>query len=113
MTVDKPPDFVDDFAQTRVTIYMGFISFSILVWDHIVTFTFTRWNISGKDTRAHNRYLTPLGFIINLFGRSHPKPEYHALILDRSLYVSIMDDISECHHQTSSNASQLELDQLL
>ncbi|KZP29654.1 hypothetical protein FIBSPDRAFT_1038697 [Athelia psychrophila] len=61
----------DVFAiyQTR---YMGFAAFSILVWDHILTFPDEVTYIwKGRKTLLTylfliNRYLMPLGFIVNL-----------------------------------------------
>ncbi|KAI0785134.1 hypothetical protein C8Q75DRAFT_735569 [Abortiporus biennis] len=35
---DVPPDFVQDESQTTVTVYMGFVSFMILIWEHMITF---------------------------------------------------------------------------
>ena len=95
----------DDFLQ-----YMGFASFTVLIWDHIITFdreveyiwpakknlralcsfrlckqcwySWDQWcTYSSSYVRPwtlilwlkrvrQNRYLTPLGFIVNLFGTS-------------------------------------------
>ncbi|KAG2123709.1 hypothetical protein BD769DRAFT_1741953, partial [Suillus cothurnatus] len=63
-----------EYADTRITIYVGIVGFTILVWDHLIT--------SGDEIEfiwkgrkgilvylfLLNRYLTPLGFIINLVG---------------------------------------------
>ncbi|KAI0763685.1 hypothetical protein BC629DRAFT_1596881 [Irpex lacteus] len=70
-----PPDsFATDLSQVRMTIYMGFVSFSIVVWDHLVTFS-DEVEYVWKGHKGVfvvlfliNRYLTPLGFIINLLG---------------------------------------------
>ncbi|EKM49744.1 uncharacterized protein PHACADRAFT_201439 [Phanerochaete carnosa HHB-10118-sp] len=35
---NRSPAYLQDVAQTRMTTYMGFVSFTILVWDHIITF---------------------------------------------------------------------------
>ncbi|KAF8644430.1 hypothetical protein AX16_008489 [Volvariella volvacea WC 439] len=57
---------------------MGFASFTILVWDHIVTFS-DEVEYIWKAKRSLmvylfliNRYLTPLGFIVNLFAYLSP-----------------------------------------
>ncbi|GJE97688.1 hypothetical protein PsYK624_139090 [Phanerochaete sordida] len=77
-TTDGPPTFVQDFAQTRVTIYMGFVSFMILAWDHIVTIgDEVEYIWKGKKgilviLFTINRYVTPLGFIVNLFAYMSP-----------------------------------------
>lgn len=75
---DKPPPFVDDFSQTRVTIYMGFLSFMILIWEHVITFAdeveYIWFGKKGLVVLLFliNRYVTPLGFIINLFAYMSP-----------------------------------------
>ncbi|KAJ8591124.1 hypothetical protein M405DRAFT_735633, partial [Rhizopogon salebrosus TDB-379] len=54
---------------------VGFVGFTILVWDHTVTFADEVDIIwSGpknlrKFTLSQNRYLTPIGFIVNLVGK--------------------------------------------
>ncbi|KAG1814621.1 uncharacterized protein BJ212DRAFT_342673 [Suillus subaureus] len=63
---------IKDYTETRQTIYVGFAGFTILVWDHLVTsgdeIEFI-WN-GPKGILVYlfllNRYLTPLGFIVNL-----------------------------------------------
>ncbi|KAF9005466.1 hypothetical protein BDQ17DRAFT_1303846 [Cyathus striatus] len=67
------PSVIDDISQMYRTNYMGFASFTILIWDHIDTFTAEVefiWNGSNRLSESYitpNRYLTPLGFIVNLF----------------------------------------------
>ncbi|KAJ7920746.1 hypothetical protein B0H13DRAFT_1986067 [Mycena leptocephala] len=60
--------------MTSIPNYVGFAAFTILIWDHIDTFTTEVeyiWN-GRKGVVVYlfllNRYLTPLGFIVNLFG---------------------------------------------
>jgi hypothetical protein len=67
-----------EYADTRITIYVGIVGFTILVWDHLIT--------SGDEIEfiwkgrkgilvylfLLNRYLTPLGFIINLVAYNLP-----------------------------------------
>ncbi|KAF9265408.1 hypothetical protein L218DRAFT_861018, partial [Marasmius fiardii PR-910] len=54
--------------------YVGFVSFTILVWDHMITFADeVEYIWRGRKGPIvylflFNRYFTPLGFIINLFG---------------------------------------------
>ncbi|TCD59887.1 hypothetical protein EIP91_011254, partial [Steccherinum ochraceum] len=67
-----------DLAQTRVTVYMGFVSFMILVWDHIITLgdevEYIWMGRKGPIVWLFfiNRYLSPFGFIINLFAYMSP-----------------------------------------
>ncbi|PFH46749.1 hypothetical protein AMATHDRAFT_153931, partial [Amanita thiersii Skay4041] len=56
--------------------YVGFASFIVLVWDHIITFS-DEVELMWKGRKGLfvylfllNRYLTPLSFIINLVGLS-------------------------------------------
>ncbi|KAJ7610251.1 hypothetical protein DFH06DRAFT_1246227 [Mycena polygramma] len=58
--------------------YVGFVAFTILIWDHIDTFPAEVeyiWN-GKKGPIVYlfllNRYLTPLGFIVNLFAYLSP-----------------------------------------
>ncbi|KAJ3532098.1 hypothetical protein NM688_g7474 [Phlebia brevispora] len=113
------PDFDDDFAEVRVTIYMGFLSFTILVWEHMITFgdeveyiwkghKGLRVYLETLDcpslTVAHatvaylfflNRYLTPFGFIINLFAYLSPSwtPEVSTTI------VTLANHSPVCFHR--------------
>ncbi|KAJ7646188.1 hypothetical protein B0H17DRAFT_1215758 [Mycena rosella] len=34
-----PPNVIDDIADTLRTNYVGFVGFTILIWDHLDTFT--------------------------------------------------------------------------
>jgi hypothetical protein len=67
------PTVIDDLTAMYRTNYMGFASFTMLIWDHIDTFekeVLYIWK-SKKSLMTTlfliNRYLTPLGFIVNLF----------------------------------------------
>jgi hypothetical protein len=60
---------VSEIIQTRI---MGIVSFTILVWDHIITFD-DEVDYIWKRSKGRfgylfllNRYLMPLGFIVNL-----------------------------------------------
>ncbi|KAL0960864.1 hypothetical protein HGRIS_005879 [Hohenbuehelia grisea] len=73
------PDIVSDIAETirtnKLTVdqYVGFASFTVLIWDHVDTFADeVEYIWKGKKGPIVylffiNRYFTPLGFIINLF----------------------------------------------
>ncbi|KAJ3515784.1 hypothetical protein NLJ89_g1548 [Agrocybe chaxingu] len=72
------PTIVDDWSQMYRTNYMGFASFTVLIWDHIDTFVAeVEYIWKGKKGLLVylfliNRYLTPLGFIVNLFAYLSP-----------------------------------------
>ncbi|KAI0075079.1 hypothetical protein K474DRAFT_1664666 [Panus rudis PR-1116 ss-1] len=81
MSVDDIPDLVTDVSETRVTVYIGFVSFIILIWEHIVTFDDEveciwkgkkSWRTPIVWLFLLNRYLTPLGFILNLYAYLSP-----------------------------------------
>ncbi|KAG2062611.1 hypothetical protein BDR04DRAFT_1123826, partial [Suillus decipiens] len=53
--------------------YVGIVGFTILIWDHLVT--------SGDEAvRRFNRYLTPLGFIVNLVAYNLPSWSYEHFV---------------------------------
>ncbi|KAI0720555.1 hypothetical protein C8T65DRAFT_293211 [Cerioporus squamosus] len=62
--------------QLLITFYVGVASFTILVWDHLLTLEDEIKYVWRKRKGPLiwlfllNRYLTPLGFIVNLFGES-------------------------------------------
>ncbi|KAJ6511898.1 hypothetical protein C8R47DRAFT_1207254 [Mycena vitilis] len=68
----------EDVAETVRTNYVGFVAFTILIWDHIDTFPAEVEYIwkGRKGLIVYlfllNRYLTPLGFIVNLFAYLSP-----------------------------------------
>ncbi|TFK38997.1 hypothetical protein BDQ12DRAFT_650645 [Crucibulum laeve] len=69
------PSTIPDIFETINTNYVGFASFTVLIWDHIDTFADEVeyiWKVPKKGLCEYiyysNRYLTPLGFILNLFG---------------------------------------------
>ncbi|KAJ7637505.1 hypothetical protein B0H17DRAFT_1217024 [Mycena rosella] len=72
------PDPIDDISDAVKLNFVGFASFTILVWDHIVTFDDeVEYIWKGKKGPIaylflFNRYLTPLGFIVNLFAYLSP-----------------------------------------
>jgi len=72
------PDVNDDIAENIRTNCVGFAAFTILIWDHIDTFT-TEVEYIWKGKKGFivylfllNRYLTPLGFMVNLFAYLSP-----------------------------------------
>ncbi|KAJ7822495.1 hypothetical protein B0H14DRAFT_2828530 [Mycena olivaceomarginata] len=65
MSQTVPPVF-DDIS------FVGFASFTILVWDHVITFSDERSLILIIYLFIFNRYFTPLGFIINLYAYLSP-----------------------------------------
>ncbi|KAF8236407.1 hypothetical protein L208DRAFT_1528715 [Tricholoma matsutake] len=73
------PNVIDDVSRQIHTNYMGIASFVVLIWDHVDTFTEEArcmlsveyiWKFEKRPSDylfLLNRYLTPLGFIVNLF----------------------------------------------
>ncbi|KAJ7465178.1 hypothetical protein FB451DRAFT_1402886 [Mycena latifolia] len=72
------PNVIDDIAEDLRTNYVGFAGFTILIWDHLDTFPAEVEYIwkAKKGLLVYlfllNRYLTPLGFIVNLFAYLAP-----------------------------------------
>ncbi|KAG2356421.1 hypothetical protein BDR07DRAFT_1613088 [Suillus spraguei] len=73
-----------DFAETHQTIYVAFVGFTILIWDHLVTIgdeiDFIWQGRKGIHVYLFllNRYLTPVGFIINLVAFNLPSWSYES-----------------------------------
>ncbi|KAH7920296.1 hypothetical protein BV22DRAFT_1122838 [Leucogyrophana mollusca] len=79
----------EDLNDIRETIYVGIVGFTVLIWDHVITFddeveliwqgkkglreflssSIRTWFIPVANV-PENRYLTPLGFIVNLVAYS-------------------------------------------
>ncbi|KAF8904058.1 hypothetical protein CPB84DRAFT_1773281 [Gymnopilus junonius] len=78
MTDQKIPGVLDDIFAMYRTNFMGFASFTLLVWDHVDTFVAeVEYIWKGRKTLLVylfliNRYLTPLGFMVNLFAYLSP-----------------------------------------
>ncbi|KAJ4482551.1 hypothetical protein J3R30DRAFT_3403081 [Lentinula aciculospora] len=75
-------DLVSDKTEVRDTIYVAFVGFTIMIWDHIDTFTTEVeciWPRVGekKPKSVQNRYLIPLGFTVNLY--AYLKMDYERL----------------------------------
>ncbi|KAH9987096.1 hypothetical protein BJV77DRAFT_802721 [Russula vinacea] len=62
-----------DYRNSVTTKYVGVAAFTVLVWDHILTFSDEVEYIwkGGKGLNVYlflvNRYLIPLSFIVNLW----------------------------------------------
>jgi len=75
--VDLDPS-AQDVSNTRITITVGFVGFTILVYDHLITLADEVRHIWNKPKGPLiylfllNRYLIPLGFIVNLFAYLWP-----------------------------------------
>ncbi|KAJ7896586.1 hypothetical protein B0H13DRAFT_2276069 [Mycena leptocephala] len=70
---------IDDITETVRTNSVGIAGFTILIWDHLDTFPTEVeyiWKPKKKGPIVYlfllNRYLTPLGFIVNLFAYFSP-----------------------------------------
>ncbi|KAJ7729717.1 hypothetical protein B0H14DRAFT_3511716 [Mycena olivaceomarginata] len=72
------PNVHDDIVENFRTNCVGFAAFTILIWDHIDTLaTEVEYIWKGKKgiivyLFLLNRYLTPLGFMVNLFAYLSP-----------------------------------------
>ncbi|KAJ7202863.1 hypothetical protein GGX14DRAFT_699113 [Mycena pura] len=78
-TMPQPvPTILADVSDTTRTNFVGFASFTILVWDHVITFSDeVEYIWKGKKGPIIylfllNRYFTPLGFIVNLYAYLSP-----------------------------------------
>lgn len=69
---------IEDITENFRTNCVGFAGFTVLIWDHIDTFTEeVEYIWKGKKSTITylfllNRYLTPLGFIVNLIAYLSP-----------------------------------------
>ncbi|KAF8440791.1 hypothetical protein L210DRAFT_3538321 [Boletus edulis BED1] len=69
---------LDDRRETRDTVMVAFAGFTVLVWDHLITFDDEVDLVWKRDKGLLsylflvNRYLTPLGFIVNLVAFTLP-----------------------------------------
>jgi len=79
-TSQLSPQTIQDVTYLYATNYFGFASYTVLVWDHAITFVDEVqyiWKGRKKTTLIIilffiNRYLTPLNFILNLFAYLSP-----------------------------------------
>ncbi|TBU48531.1 hypothetical protein BD309DRAFT_911636 [Dichomitus squalens] len=64
---------ISEVAELTTTFYVGVASFTVLVWDHLVTLSDEIEYVWKRKKSALiylfflNRYMTPLGFCVNLF----------------------------------------------
>ncbi|KAF7365503.1 hypothetical protein MVEN_00423300 [Mycena venus] len=103
------PSPLNDISDTIRTNFVGFASFTILVWDHVITFSdeveYIWKGKKGPSTLSHfllivrvilnvpaviylfifNRYFTPLGFIINLF--AYLSPSWTVEVRQNSVFI--------------------------
>ncbi|EIW77047.1 hypothetical protein CONPUDRAFT_84300 [Coniophora puteana RWD-64-598 SS2] len=70
---------VVDKQNSLLTIRVGFVGFTILVWDHFITFG-DEMELIWKQPKTFmsslflfNRYIIPLGFIVDLFAYISPQ----------------------------------------
>jgi len=72
------PDPISDVSEALITNFVGFAGFTVLIWDHVDTFVDEVEYIwkGQKGALVYlfllNRYLTPLGFMVNLFAYISP-----------------------------------------
>jgi hypothetical protein len=72
------PNPISDTSESLITNFVGFAGFTVLIWDHIDTFVDeVEYIWKGKKGPLVylfllNRYLTPLGFMVNLFAYLSP-----------------------------------------
>ncbi|KAJ6467789.1 hypothetical protein C8R45DRAFT_1019099 [Mycena sanguinolenta] len=78
MSLPSLPSAADDLANTFASDWANLAGFSLLIWDHVVTFLTEVeyiWN-GAKGPFVYlfllNRYVTPLGFIVNLYAYLSP-----------------------------------------
>ncbi|KAJ7321071.1 hypothetical protein DFH08DRAFT_970357 [Mycena albidolilacea] len=78
------PNVLEDLTENFRTNCVGFAGFSMLIWDHVDTFATEVEYIWGGEKGPLvylfllNRYLTPLGFIVNLFAYLSPTWTFEA-----------------------------------
>ncbi|KAJ7321021.1 hypothetical protein DFH08DRAFT_1085990 [Mycena albidolilacea] len=79
------PNVIEDLTENFRTNCVGFAGFSMLIWDHIDTFATEVEYIWGgqKGPLVYlfllNRYVTPLGFMVNLFAVRTPSTAPHSI----------------------------------
>ncbi|KAJ8474586.1 hypothetical protein ONZ45_g15901 [Pleurotus djamor] len=70
---------IADAAESLRTDFVGFASFTILIWDHIITFgdevrkrIYPALQLPLPHGHYKNRYVTPLSFVVNLYAYLAP-----------------------------------------
>ncbi|KAG2130655.1 uncharacterized protein EDB93DRAFT_1179667 [Suillus bovinus] len=78
MSIPLNAQIISEAVEASQTIAVGVLGFTILVWDHAITFADEVKMIWGRPKNLLtclfllNRYLTPVGFIVNLIAYSLP-----------------------------------------
>lgn len=78
MSVPLNAEIISEALEASQTISVGVFGFTLLVWDHVITFADEVEIIWGRPKTLLtflfllNRYLTPIGFIVNLVAYSLP-----------------------------------------
>ncbi|KAG2340180.1 hypothetical protein BDR05DRAFT_967216 [Suillus weaverae] len=78
MSVPLDAEIISEALEASQTIAVGVLGFTILLWDHVITFADEVEIIWGRPKKLLtflfllNRYLTPIGFIVNLVAYSLP-----------------------------------------
>ncbi|KAJ7210673.1 hypothetical protein B0H12DRAFT_1242672 [Mycena haematopus] len=81
------PPVLDDVSDTIRTNFVAFASLTILVWDHVITFSDeVEYIWKGKKGPIiylfiFNRYFTPLGFVVNLFAYLSPTWTFERFVI--------------------------------
>ncbi|KAJ7779221.1 hypothetical protein B0H16DRAFT_1711566 [Mycena metata] len=96
------PSIPSDISDTVRTNFVAFASFTILAWDHVLTFS-DEVELIWKGKKGpitylflFNRYFTPLGFIINLF--AYLSPTWTVEVRDLSMTPQAADTALRCTH---------------
>ncbi|KAG2065294.1 hypothetical protein BDR04DRAFT_1108761 [Suillus decipiens] len=78
MSVPENAEIISEALESSQAVAVGALGFTILVWDHAITFADEVEIIWGRPKKLLtflfllNRYLTPIGFIVNLVAHSLP-----------------------------------------
>ncbi|KAG2065765.1 hypothetical protein BDR04DRAFT_1107958 [Suillus decipiens] len=78
MSAPLNAEFIGEALEASQTVAIGVLGLTILVWDHMITFADEVEIIWGRPKKLMtflfllNRYLTPIGFIVNLVAYSLP-----------------------------------------
>ncbi|KAG2365115.1 hypothetical protein BDR07DRAFT_1399896 [Suillus spraguei] len=78
MSAPLNAEIISEALEAFQTVAIGILGLTILVWDHVITFADEVEIIWGRPKKLMtflfllNRYLTPIGFIVNLVAYSLP-----------------------------------------
>ncbi|KAI0318206.1 hypothetical protein OF83DRAFT_1171288 [Amylostereum chailletii] len=93
---------VNAFANSVLTRYFGLLGFTIMVWDHIITFEDEYEYIwKGKKTLfvylfLLNRYIIPLSFVVNIFAYFSHVWDNDTSVLTFEYGGAVTDLLSRC-----------------